>query len=84
MSELTRGDIEDVVERAVEKAVLRVFLNVGIEASEPFAVRRDMEFLRDWRLMCELSRKRGVIVTVTAALSCIFALITLGLHQWFK
>lgn len=77
--DFTRADIEAMVEVGVRRA----FRDVGFNDEEVFEHRRDMEFLREWRKVCELSRSRGVVVLVTMVITGAVGMILLGFKNYF-
>lgn len=79
MTNLTRADIESIVEAAVRRA----FRDIGVNGDEAFEHRRDLEFLREWRKICELSRSRMVVVLVTMAVTAAIGAVALGIRNYF-
>ena len=82
---LSKDDIQKIADAAAESAVKRVLRDMGIEHTKDNALelRKDFSFLRDWRNLCDISKKRGIAVAVTMLLSGIVALIIGGLYRFF-
>lgn len=62
------ADMEDVAERAATKAITKMLLTLGVDASDDkamLAMQKDFAYLRSWRESIELVRRRGLITAVT-------------------
>lgn len=69
---MTQQEVEDISERAAEKAVQKTLLTIGMDTADPDAVlmlQADFRHLRQWRESIETVKKQslktaiGVIVT---------------------
>lgn len=80
MTEFSRADIEAMVREGVRAA----FRDVGFNEQEAFEHRRDMEFLRDWRKLCELSRSRGILMILTMIITGLVGMLVLGFRGYFS
>jgi hypothetical protein len=77
-------DVERIAEAAAEKAVEMLFAKLGIQSSDPFAMQRDMAFLREWRQTCELIRGKGMVAMLTVSITGLIGLLVLGFKQWLQ
>ena len=82
MATLSRAEIEDIADTAATKACEKMLVHLGIEVDNHQATRRDFEFLRDWRRLCEMSKRRGTIAVVTILVGTVFTLLVTGLSTW--
>lgn len=73
-----RHELETIITQAIENA----FRDVGFDRGEVFELRRDLTFLREWRLTCELVRSRGIIAAVTLVMGALATVILLGFKGW--
>lgn len=84
--ELTRAEIEDIIEKSTERALVKAFrdVGIGIDGDENlFEIRRDFIFLRDWRMTCEQVRSKGVLSIVGIAITGLIGLLVLGIKGYF-
>ena len=75
---MTDAEVESLVERAIVKA----FRDLGFDAQDPFEIRRDLNFLREWRVTCEDVRHKGTFTLITLAITGIIGLLVLGFRGW--
>lgn len=82
---LTEAQLQEIVTEAAENATRRILRDMGIPEgkAEAMEMRRDFTFLREWRHLCDLSRRRGVVVMVTMTISTVLALLVGGIYQFF-
>lgn len=82
---LTRQEIEDIVTTAVARAFRDVGLSAGDGTTfeEAKAVRADLQFLRDWRELCELMRHKGIATGILMTMTALGVVLVLGLRSWF-
>jgi len=78
---------EQQIETIVERAIVKAFRDLGIYADgdtgEIFEVRRDMTFLREWRMTCEQVRSKGTLAVMSMIITAVGAMIVLGTKQFF-
>lgn len=60
--EATKALIKDVAESAAEKTVTQVLTGLGVDASDPLSVQRDMQFIRSMRQSWDTAKNNGLIV----------------------
>lgn len=80
---MTDEQIEAIVERGIVKAFRDLGLHAGDDANAVFEVRRDLTFLREWRLTCEQVRSRGTLAVMSMILTAMTALLVLGARNFF-
>lgn len=61
---LTAEQIEDIADRAAEKAVEAYMVKMGIETEEPRDMQQDMIFIRKFRTNCEQAVSKIVMVII--------------------
>lgn len=76
------AELRDELEHLITAGVEAAFKDVGLNQSEVFELRKDMTFLREWRVSCEDLRQKGMWYTASLMVLGIAALIGLGLKQW--
>lgn len=79
---MNEGQIQEIVERAIVKA----FRDLGIQGQsddEVFQVRRDLLFLREWRLTCEQVRSKGTFALAGIIITAMTSLLVLGAKNFF-
>ena len=74
MTNLTKEELEALMERAVEKA----FERIGINADDPQAVQRDFAFLRDMRTGTQSIKSKTLWVILAAMATAICGFVWAG------
>lgn len=80
---LTENELEDLI----EKAVARALRDVGITANDAMSIadtRRDMFFLRDLRLAKESVLGKIVAAAITLIVGSICFLLITGFRNWLR
>lgn len=67
----------------VPEAVRQTLLQMGIDTSDPLAMQRDFQHLRDWRESGEAIKKKGTLALVGIFVSGLGTLLFLGLKDFF-
>ena len=55
---------ESEVKNLVKNAVTETLTGLGFDIKHPFAVQRDLQYLRDWRHTTESIRGKAILVAV--------------------
>lgn len=71
------------VSHMVAEAVRQTLLQMGIDTSNPLAMQRDFQHLRQWRESGEDLKRKGTVVLLGIFFSGLVSLILLGLKEWF-
>lgn len=77
----TRQEIEDVAERAAERAVQKMMLQMGMNVSSAddiIEAQRDNSYLRSLRIGSEKLRSHGMVVAVGAIITALMSLLYVG------
>lgn len=91
-----KAEVEEAAERAAQKvalshedmssmvaeAVRQTLLQMGIDTSDPIAMQRDFQHLRQWRESGEDLKRKGTMALLGIFLSGLGTLILLGLKEW--
>lgn len=56
---------------------------LGVDASEPLAMQRDFQYLRDWRTAVEATKRKGMLAGLTVLVTGALGLLWLGLKEHF-
>lgn len=72
----------DEVSHMVAEAVRQTLLQMGIDTSDPIAMQRDFQHLRQWRESGEDLKRKGTMALLGIFLSGLGTLILLGLKEW--
>lgn len=78
--DISHDQMEEIAKRAVKAA----FRDIGISDEEAFEMRRDFEFLRQWRETCEAVRTKGFATSVGLTITGVVALIVLGIRHYLN
>lgn len=76
------AELKDELESLIKCGVDRAFKDVGLNQSEVFELRKDMTFLREWRISCEDLRHKGLWYSISLIVLGLTALIAMGFKQW--
>lgn len=77
----TPADIEAIAERASEKTLAKLGIDVtSLESVN--ALRDDLAYLREFRRGASQAKKFAYFTAITAFVSGMLALIALGIHAW--
>lgn len=72
------------VSHMVAEAVRQTLLQMGIDTSDPIAMQRDFQHLRQWRESGEDLKRKGTMAVLGIFLSGLGTLILLGLKDWLQ
>lgn len=72
------------VSHMVAEAVRQTLLQMGIDTSNPIAMQRDFQHLRQWRESGEDLKRKGTVALLGIFLSGLVSLILLGLKDWLQ
>lgn len=78
--DISRTEIEAIAKAAAKEAVLETFTALGIDMSSPQAVIKAQQtfgFLYDWRSMCMIIRRQGLITITIAAVTAMIGAVVL-------
>ena len=67
----------------VAQAVQQTLIQPGVDTSDPLAMQRDFQHLRQWRESGEDLKRKGAVALLFIFLSGLVSLILLGLKEWF-
>lgn len=74
----------DEVSHMVAEAVRQTLLQMGIDTSDPIAMQRDFQHLRQWRESGEDLKRKGTVALLGIFFSGLVSLLLLGLKEWFQ
>lgn len=72
------------VSHMVAEAVRQTLLQMGIDTSDPLAMQRDFQHLRQWRESGEDLKRKGTVALLGIFLSGLVTLFLLGLRGWLQ
>lgn len=67
----------------VAEAVKQTLIQLGVDTSDPLAMQRDFQHLRQWRESGEDLKRKGTLALLGIFFSGLVSLILLGLKEWF-
>lgn len=73
---LTESQIEDIVIKAVRKALTEL----GVDVEKPLEMQGDFVFLRGWRVATEEVKRHGIKAAVTVVVTGLLGLIWTAVH----
>lgn len=71
-------------DRMVAEAVKQTLVQLGVDTSNPLAMQRDFQHLRQWRESGEDLKRKGTASLVVIFLSGLVTLLILGVREWFE
>lgn len=81
---VTHDEVRQIAEEAAEKALEKMFLTLGVNASDPDAVlstQKDLAHLRAWRESMETVKRRGIGAAVAFIVTGVLGYLVLA-FQW--
>lgn len=76
---MTEQELEEIAVRVTR----RVLHDLGINTENPFEVRRDFEFVREWRRTTESVRDKSILTIVGILVAGSLAMVWLGVRHLF-
>ncbi len=77
---MSRVELNSVVAEAVKQTLIQL----GVDTSDPLAMQRDFQHLRQWRESGEDLKRKGTLALLGIFLSGLVTLLLLGLKEWFQ
>lgn len=68
----------------VAEAVKQTLMQLGVDTSDPFAMQRDFQHLRQWRESGEDLKRKGTVALLGIFFSGLVSLILMGIIWWFQ
>lgn len=79
LSEMTDEQLKALIKEsasaAAEEAVKQMFMQLGIDHSNPIEMQADMRYLRDWRTSTATVRRQGLMVAIGIIVTGVLGLI---------
>jgi uncharacterized protein involved in exopolysaccharide biosynthesis len=75
---LHRAEVNQVVAEAVKQTLIQL----GVDTSDPLAMQRDFQHLRQWRQSGDSLRDKGMLAILGIFLSGLAALLVMGVREW--
>ncbi|MFA7063736.1 MAG: hypothetical protein WC132_06330 [Methanomethylophilus sp.] len=76
---MSHAELNSVVAEAVKQTLVQL----GVDTSDPLAMQRDFQHLRQWRESGEDLKRKGTLALLGIFLSGLASLILLGIKEWF-
>jgi len=76
---MSHSELNSVVAEAVKQTLMQL----GVDTSDPLAMQRDFQHLRQWRESGEDLKRKGTVALLGIFLSGFCTLVLLGLREWF-
>jgi SpoVK/Ycf46/Vps4 family AAA+-type ATPase len=77
---MSHSELNDVVAEAVKQTLMQL----GVDTSDPFAMQRDFQHLRQWRESGEDLKRKGTVALLGIFFSGLVSLLVIGLRGWFQ
>lgn len=75
---MSHSELNEVVAEAVKQTLMQL----GVDTSDPFAMQRDFQHLRQWRESGEDLKRKGTVALLGIFLSGLVSLLIIGLRAW--
>lgn len=60
----TKPELEEIAALAAEKAVMQVFIKLGVDIAEPIEMQKDFNHLRSWRKSSETIHAKIILTAI--------------------
>ena len=77
---MSHSELNEVVAEAVKQTLMQL----GVDTSDPFAMQRDFQHLRQWRESGEDLKRKGTVAILGIFFSGLVSLLLIGLKEWFQ
>jgi len=77
---MSHAELNSVVAEAVKQTLMQL----GVDTSDPFAMQRDFQHLRQWRESGEDLKRKGTVALLGIFFSGLVSLILMGINEWFQ
>lgn len=77
---MSHAELNSVVAEAVKQTLIQL----GVDTSDPLAMQRDFQHLRQWRESVEDLKRKETLALLGIFFSGLVSLILLGLKDWFQ
>ena len=67
---------------SVAEAVKQTLIQLGVDTSDPLAMQRDFQHLRQWRQSGDSLKDKGMLAILGIFLSGLAALLVMGVREW--
>lgn len=75
---MSHAELNSVVAEAVKQTLIQL----GVDTSDPLAMQRDFQHLRQWRESGEDLKRKGTLALLGIFFSGLASLLILGLKEW--
>ena len=75
---MSHSELNEVVAEAVKQTLMQL----GVDTSDPFAMQRDFQHLRQWRESGEDLKRKGTVALLGIFFSGLVSLLIIGLRAW--
>ena len=77
---MSHAELNSVVAEAVKQTLIQL----GVDTSDPLAMQRDFQHIRQWRESGEDLKRKGTLALLGIFFSGLVSLIILGIRGWFQ
>lgn len=81
MTALSEKEVEQIAEKAAERAVEETFIRLGINPHDPIEAQKDMLHLREWRLATTAIKSKAILGLVVVLVSGVAAALWIGFKE---
>ena len=83
---LSKEEIEQIVAKGVADAFRELGIGIGPNSTvqEVNETRADLQFLRDWRKMCDMMKHKGVLTAIGSVTTALLFVLVLGAAAWIQ
>lgn len=78
--QFTESELKDFVKESVKETLT----SMGIDVNNPVEVQRDMQHLRDWRMLTDAIRTKGIMTIVGIIIAGACAALWVGVKMAVK
>lgn len=79
---MTEEELTALVRAAVRDGVDDALTRLGVDSSNPIAMQRDFQAIRQWREASEAIRRRGIMALVGVLVTGVAGVLWLGVRSW--
>jgi hypothetical protein len=79
VGDMTKEELREFMSQCVHDTLT----SMGVDTSEPLNMQRDFQYLRDWRIAVEATKRKGILTLITVLITGMLGLLWLGFKENF-
>lgn len=78
------GKLREIIRETVRLTVRETFERLGVDVADPIEFQRDLQSLREWRLVVQAARKHAILALLGVLVTGSAAALWIGVKSYLK